>query len=216
MAAEIVGEDPTAVLLPEEQQTLLTGRETGKRLKELANGRTCARRAMHKLGLPDTPILQDSTAVTRQLRKMPRWPDGVVGSITHTNGYAMAVAASADRFRSVGVDAENNVALDDVEAHFRDEEQAWLAEMGTRDGIHWLRLLASAKESVFKAWFPLTEREGLRIKDTLVTVDPKTRTFTAELLVDDRSTVDGGPPLPRTLHGRFLVQDSIVLTAVVV
>jgi 4'-phosphopantetheinyl transferase EntD len=70
---------------------------------------------------------------------------------------------------------------------------------------HWDRLLFSAKESVYKAWFPLTGR-WLGFEDAHLTIDPAAATFTASLLVEDA-------PL-RFLAGRYLVRDEWVLTAV--
>jgi 4'-phosphopantetheinyl transferase EntD len=38
------------------------------------------------------------------------------------------------------------------------EEQAWVARLlAVRPDTHWDRLLFSAKESVYKAWFPMTQ-----------------------------------------------------------
>jgi 4'-phosphopantetheinyl transferase EntD len=78
--------------------------------------------------------------------------------------------------------------------------------------IAWDRLLFSAKESVYKAWFPIA-RSWLDFEDALITADPVDGTFTARLLV----------PGPR-LHGadltkftgRWLVEDGLILTAITV
>jgi len=78
--------------------------------------------------------------------------------------------------------------------------------------VHWDRLLFSAKESVYKAWYPLTRR-WLGFEDARLTVDPA-GTFQAELLVDG-ARADGRPAL-RLLDGRFLVARGLVLTAVCV
>ena len=47
-------------------------------------------------------------------------------------------------------------------------------------GACWDRLLFCAKESVYKAWFPLAKR-WLDFQDAAITVDPVRRTFTARL-----------------------------------
>ncbi len=52
----------------------------------------------------------------------------------------------------------------------------------TYPDIAWDRLLFSAKESVFKAWFPLTGR-WLDFTECVITVDPDHHTFTATLTV---------------------------------
>ena len=75
---------------------------------------------------------------------------------------------------------------------------------------HWGRLLFSAKESIYKAWYPLTGR-WLGFEDARLTIDPA-GTFAAKLLIDGART-DGGPPL-RVLRGRFLVAHGLIATAV--
>jgi 4'-phosphopantetheinyl transferase EntD len=77
---------------------------------------------------------------------------------------------------------------------------------------HWGRLLFSAKESIYKAWYPLTGR-WLSFEEAKLTIDP-TGTFAARLLI---SGADGdGEPLPTQLRGRFLVARGLVATAVTV
>jgi 4'-phosphopantetheinyl transferase EntD len=68
-------------------------------------------------------------------------------------------------------------------------------------------LIFSAKESVYKAWFPLTGT-WLGFNDAIVAVDPDTGTFDAKLLT--------GHAGPTGFSGRFLVEDGLVLTAIAV
>lgn len=200
---EITGEDPTAFLLPEEQALL--GRSVESRRREVTNARTCARRALRTLGLPDAPIL-------RGAKGQPLWPAGVVGSITHTKGYYAAAVARAGVVRSIGIDAEPHDRLPDgVLGHiaFGAELDRLAALAG--DGVWWERLLFSAKESVYKAWFPLTGR-WLGFEDAELTIDPAAGTFGARILIDP-TAADGGPPLA-SMTGRFVVADGLVRTAV--
>ncbi|HEX7660136.1 MAG TPA: 4'-phosphopantetheinyl transferase superfamily protein [Pseudonocardiaceae bacterium] len=201
--AEILGEDPTATLLPEEQ--VLVARAVEKRRREVTHARTCARRALRELGHPAAPI-------PRGAKGEPVWPSGVVGSITHTAGFYAAAVADAGRVRSVGIDAEVHDRLPDgvLERIAIAEELAWLKELGRHGGVWWERMLFSAKESVYKTWFPLTRR-WLGFEDALITVQPDAGTFAVRLLVDG-STVSG-PPLT-TLSGRYLVDNGYVLTAI--
>ncbi|HEV2087835.1 MAG TPA: 4'-phosphopantetheinyl transferase superfamily protein, partial [Cryptosporangiaceae bacterium] len=71
-------------------------------------------------------------------------------------------------------------------------------------------LLFSAKESVYKAWAPLTgtflDFDGAEIR-----IDPKTATFTARLLVPGADVVAGAG---YELHGRFVARDGLLATAV--
>ena len=93
---------------------------------------------------------------------------------------------------TIGIDAELNEALPD--GVLRDiagaEELAWLGELKrAQPDVHWDRLLFSAKESVYKAWFPLTGR-WLGFEDAVLAVDPFEGTFSVRLLVPGPSLSD--------------------------
>ncbi|HEX5402037.1 MAG TPA: 4'-phosphopantetheinyl transferase superfamily protein [Pseudonocardiaceae bacterium] len=203
--ADTVGdEDPAAYLLPAEEH--LVEKSVLKRRREVTNARTCARRALAALGRPEVAIL-------RGAKGEPLWPAGVVGSITHTSGYYAAAVAEASRLRSVGVDAEVHGPLPDgVLSHvaFGAELVSLAGLRADDDHVWWERLLFSAKESVYKSWFPLTGR-WLGFEDAEVIVAPD-GTFRARILIDG-TAVDGGPPLA-AMAGRWLVRDGLVLTAI--
>jgi 4'-phosphopantetheinyl transferase EntD len=139
----------------------------------------------------------------------------VVGSITHCDGYRAVAVARADRLASIGIDAEPDAELP---AGILDRVAlpAEVSHLGTLPaGVHWDRLLFSAKESVYKAWFPLARR-WLGFEDAALLFtpgpDPTRGTFTANLLVDDLPVL-GGRPL-RTLHGRYAVVGDLLGTAI--
>jgi 4'-phosphopantetheinyl transferase EntD len=202
IAVDIVGDDPDAYLLPEEEH--LVAKAVAKRRREVTNARTCARRALARLGIAET-------AIPRGAKGEPLWPAGVVGSITHTTGYFAAAVAQADKIRSIGIDAEVHGALPEgVLSHIGfGPELTWLAGQDHTE-VWWDRLLFSAKESVYKAWFPLTGR-WLGFEDAAVTIDPVDRRFQATILVD--GTTHTGTPLA-SMSGRWLVRDGLVLTAI--
>jgi len=85
-----------------------------------------------------------------------------------------------------------------------------MADSHSEDGIHWDRVLFSAKECVYKAWFPLTG-EWLEFKDARVTIDPDSLTFVARLL-NAGLNIDG--VVLHELAGRFRVADGLVVTAI--
>jgi 4'-phosphopantetheinyl transferase EntD len=72
-------------------------------------------------------------------------------------------------------------------------------------------LLFSAKEAVYKAWFPLTG-EWLDHEEVEILFDPQNVTFVA-LLSRDGLIVYGRQV--RCLHGRWVGKRGILLTAVV-
>jgi 4'-phosphopantetheinyl transferase EntD len=78
--------------------------------------------------------------------------------------------------------------------------------------VHWDRVWFSAKEAVYKAWFALTRR-WLGFHDAEVTVDGANGTFAAQLLVPGVRI--NGESIS-SFSGRWLVRDSLTLTAVVV
>ncbi|WP_354639903.1 4'-phosphopantetheinyl transferase family protein [Kitasatospora camelliae] len=194
------------MLFPEEEAAV--AQAVPKRRQEYTTARVCARRAMARLGLPAAPVISG-------LRGEPLWPTGVVGSITHCAGYRGAVLGRLSGVATVGIDAEPNAELTEgvLEAISLPGERIWIRELAARaPEVSWDRLLFSAKESVYKAWFPLA-RCWLDFDDALITADPANGTFTARLLIP-------GP----TLHGvavtgftgRWMVRDGLILTAIVV
>lgn len=204
IAVEARKDPADIVLFPAEEAAV--GQAVEKRRREFTTARACVREAFAQLGLPPS-------AVTNGSRGEPCWPPGVVGSITHCDGYRACAIARAPDMITIGIDAEPHAALpagvlSDIAGP---EELSWLGEQRrSAPGVHWDRLLFSAKEAVYKAWFPLAKR-WLGFEDAVVTVDTSTATFAARLLVS-------GPLLAgRRLtgfSGRWLVRDGLVLTAI--
>ncbi|HEY1687761.1 MAG TPA: 4'-phosphopantetheinyl transferase superfamily protein [Solirubrobacteraceae bacterium] len=210
-------------LFPEEE--LAVGMAVPKRRREFTTARACAREALHKLGLPAAPI-------TKGERGEPQWPTGVVGSITHCDRYRACAVAHAHSVLALGIDADCNAPLPVglISDIARPEELPTLRRCASElPDINWDRLLFSAKESVYKAWFPLAHR-WLGFEDAIVEIDPETGTFLVRLLVE-------GPSLTGALHGcsqdgslatstsatgaslqgfvgRWIVHDGIVATAI--
>ncbi|MGZ4554399.1 MAG: 4'-phosphopantetheinyl transferase family protein [Mycobacteriaceae bacterium] len=201
-AAECFGDPEGAVLFPEEE--LRIAKSVDKRRREFTSARWCARQAMVQLGVPEAAVLPGD-------RGAPQWPAGVVGSMTHCEGYRGAALARVEAVLSIGIDAEPHGPLPEgvLRAVSLPEERNWL-EHEAPAGTHWDRLLFSAKESTYKAWFPLTGR-WLGFEDSHIRIDPLAGTFTATFLVP--------PPVVRgealkQFRGRWLASDGLVLTAV--
>jgi 4'-phosphopantetheinyl transferase EntD len=205
VAVEAFDDAVAAPLFPDEAE--LVARAVEKRRREFATARRCAREALAVLGYPPVPLLAGE-------RGAPVWPIGVVGSITHCAGYRAAVVAPRERLWSVGIDAEPAEALPDgvLEAVTGEGERAAVAELlRAQPGVRWDRLLFSAKESVYKAWFPLTGR-FLDFEGAVVTLDPAGG-FTARLTVD--GPVVGGARLAG-FSGGWSVRRGLALTAIAV
>jgi 4'-phosphopantetheinyl transferase EntD len=206
VAVEAFGDAPDPVLFPEEEA--LVARAVDRRRREFATVRACARAALARLGLPAVPILPGQ-------RGAPVWPEGVVGSMSHCDGYRVCALARGADLAAIGVDAEPNEPVPDgvLEAVSDAAERAWVAELAVaRPDVAWDRLLFSAKEAVYKAWSPLTRR-WLDFSEATVTVDPGAGTFVARLLVDGRTA--GGHRLTG-FEGRWLATPDLLLTTVCV
>jgi 4'-phosphopantetheinyl transferase EntD len=213
-SAEAFDDPPEAVLYPGEAEVI--SRAVDKRRREFRTVRHCARQALRQLGLPPAPVLPGE-------RGEPRWPPGVVGSMTHCGGYRAAALARSHDLRTLGIDAEPHQPLPAgvLAVIALDEERDNLSELAAADSATcWDRILFCAKETVYKACFPLT-RSWLGFSDAAVTINPRTvnpgtanpaeGTFAARLLVAAPTTT--GTTLTR-LEGRWLAGDELVITTI--
>ncbi len=205
-AVETFGDPADARLYPQEEALLR--KAVASRRIEFGAARWCAREALAKLGLPPAPILPGE-------RGAPTWPAGVAGSMTHCAGYRAAAVAHSRDIAAIGIDAEPHGPLPDGvrDVIASQEEQPALAELAAAaPQTCWDKLLFSAKEATYKAWFPLTLR-WLGFKDASISISPGDGTFTARLLVP--GPVLGGRQLTE-FSGRWLVRDGLVITSIAV
>lgn len=174
-----------------------------KRRREFATVRRCAREALAELGVGSLPILAGE-------RGAPQWPDGIVGSMTHCDGFRAAAVARTSDARSVGIDAEPHLPLpagvfDSIALPSEQQRTGQMQRLEPE--VQWERMLFSMKECVYKAWFPLTRRRaGFKEADITVEYDG---TFSARLLASD-------PAVPGTFTGRWLVDRGLIATAVLI
>lgn len=205
VAVEETFADPSEIVLfPAEEAVVAAA--VDKRRQEFATVRACARRALARLGHPPRPLLPDE-------RGAPQWPGGVVGSMTHCAGYRSAAVARTSDVETVGIDAEPHSPLPDgvLDLIARPEERERLDALGAaRPDIAWDRLLFSAKESVYKAWFPLTQ-EWLDFQEVSVTIDARAGTFAAGLLKPGLRL--SGTPVDE-LGGRWHATGDLVVTVI--
>ena len=203
-SAETFTDPPDADLFPQEAE--IVERVSDKRRREFTAGRECARIALGKLDVAPAPILIGE-------RGAPQWPPGIVGSITHCDGYRAAAVAHANDVAAIGLDAEPDAPLPRgvLGVISLPAERARLTALAEeRPTVCWDRLLFSAKESVYKAWFPLTSR-WLGFEHAEVAIAPD-GTFTARLLTE---LTEAQPP-PASFAGRWLAGGGLILTAIAV
>ncbi|WP_326638705.1 4'-phosphopantetheinyl transferase superfamily protein [Streptosporangium sp. NBC_01755] len=200
---------PCALFLAEEA---VISRSVEKRRREFTTARWCARDALGNLGYQPVPVLPGAKGA-------PIWPSGVVGSITHCAGYRAAVVARSGDITTLGIDAEPNKPLPSgiLEVITAGEELRRVMDLLRRDpSVRWDRLLFSAKESVYKAWFPLAplREPGLDFTEASITFDPVCGGFQALLLVEGPRLSDGVEL--KEFSGRWLVGRGLMITAIAV
>ncbi|MFW5875177.1 MAG: 4'-phosphopantetheinyl transferase family protein [Myxococcota bacterium] len=199
---------PASGLFAEEAASVR--RAVDLRRREFAAGRRASRRALRLLGFAPRPIVARAD-------RLPQWPPGCVGSITHTDRWCAAAVAPSRSHRSLGLDAEPARGLDAA---------LWSAVLTAEEGQMlrgrppvWARLLFSAKEAAYKCQYPLTGRMlgfhdlEVRLPPTAgggdLEAGPQTGPFEA------RFRVDAGPfGAGRSLPGRFMIAGGLILTAV--
>jgi 4'-phosphopantetheinyl transferase EntD len=185
-----------------EEETVVA-RAAPKRRLEFAAGRAAARTALRRLGVADSPILANPD-------RSPCWPDGVVGSISHKAGLAIAAVARREEFAGIGLDTEPAEPV---------EERLWrrilteteidaLPADGT--GVR-ARLLFSAKETFHKCIHPAFG-VFFDFREASFTIDAGRGTFAVEV----RREVPEGFPTEDRLVGRWVVQKGRILTAMAI
>jgi len=197
-------QDPVEELLfPEEEAAVRSA--VAKRQQEFRAGRACARAALRKLGLPTQPLPVGPD-------RAPVWPEGVVGSITHTQGFCAAVAAWRHEIAGLGVDAEQRAAVQpSLLRHIgAEEERAWMARTPPPAHGDWPTLLFSAKESLYKTLAGGGGHAKIPdFHDAVVAAPPVRGVFRIELR-------GSAWPwwMPRTVEGRFLFSEAHVITGI--
>lgn len=207
VAAELRKVGDSALLLAGEASNLV--RAFPKRIQEFAAGRLCARRALTELGFSDYPLSVSSD-------RRPQWPQPVVGSITHTNGFCGAVVAERKQFRSIGLDGElvGSVAPDIWPHICTPAEAAWLEALPETERGKFSALIFSAKEAFYKCQYGVTG-QWLEFHDVALAFhssDLRTGSFVVRSLRGIRLLEHETMPL----IGRFQFHGSLVVTGMVI
>jgi len=122
-----------------------------KRRTEFLAGRLCACRSLSEM-----KVAAEFPLFIRD--RMPVWPFGVLGSISHCASMAVAMTAPASRFRALGVDVETVIdpaTVLNIQHSIGSDDELTLLESVVPDRARALTLLFSAKEALYKALYPL-------------------------------------------------------------
>jgi 4'-phosphopantetheinyl transferase EntD len=174
---------PSAAFDAEEERAIT--RAITRRRDEFTTGRRLAREALSRLGCGAVSLPPDRDRV-------PQWPDGFVGTISHSGGLCAALVARTRDFVGIGIDIEETTRI-----------QPGLASRICRpdetNGVTDLTLLRFvAKEALFKAYFPAM-RSFLDLHDVRVSVNPASDRFEAQLMKPTSPSLHGS----RAFAGRF-------------
>jgi 4'-phosphopantetheinyl transferase EntD len=191
-------------LLPEEQ-AIAESFGSHKRRAEFTIGRIYAHGALSRFGLESEPIL-----INPETRE-PCWPDSVWGSITHSAGFVAVAVGLKKEIKGVGIDLESFSRSVDFKIREHvcvDSELEWLESLPTKQANRALRIIFSAKESIFKCIYPST-KTFLSFKDAAVSVNETEKNFTFTIFKSFPGIIQHGFPH----HGRYSEMDKMLLTS---
>jgi enterobactin synthetase component D len=174
-----------------------------KRKAEYFAGRYCAR-----MLIKDKFIYSVSDAYPR----VPVWPDGWCGSISHTDRYAMVVTASQASGISVGVDIENKnleSALEAQQVFAAPEERAFLLNTKLPYALG-LLILFSAKESLYKLLWSKVKRNMGFTSAKIVGLDEEKQGFTLALTESLTSALGAGVKF----DGKYAFYKGVIITCI--
>jgi len=202
LTAEGVPGEIEGELFPEELAIISAAIE--KRQKEFSSGRLCARALLEQLGFENFPLLAGD-------KREPLWPQGICGSITHSDGYCAAAISKTDKIKSIGLDAEvfSRFKENLLEQICLPSEIMVMNELSDDDFQKRFGLLFSAKEAFYKAQYPLT-KIWLNFHDVSITVSGDE--FSLQLMSD----ISGPFKQNDEFKGRFHFDEKYVYAGLVI
>jgi 4'-phosphopantetheinyl transferase EntD len=180
-----------------------------KRKAEFLAGRIVVREAMKIMALPmiDIPI---------GMNRAPCWPEGVVGSITHSGNQVFCILSKKNN--AIGIDYEEVISGEDaanIQRSIVSEEEVSLFGEVNSDYNKVLTLAFSAKESLFKAlyfsvrkYFDFLDVTIISFQDELSDDGSSLLGLTLEVNTDLNEDIRKG----RTFNVLYQWQDAGVLT----
>ncbi len=144
-------DDYDELMLYPEELGILSSKAVPKRRIEFCIGRAAAHSALSKIGIKNFPVLKG-------VHNEPLWPKDVVGAISHSGELALAAVAHKEETTGIGIDIEmidKTISEDIIKIICTPREADWVNRRKDRK-LQRLFMMFSAKESIFKAFFPIT------------------------------------------------------------
>jgi 4'-phosphopantetheinyl transferase EntD len=189
-------------LYPEELAHV--ARAVERRRAQFGTARVCARRALAELGFAPCSLVPHAD-------RSPRWPEGAVGSISHTDDDCAVVVARSSDVSSLGLDIERLTGAGAIELEplvCTTAERRGLARWPAEERARMLLAVFSAKEAFYKCQYPRTRR-FLDFLDAEVHFDFGSQTFAVSLVREGDADADWA----RSVRGRFLWLEDRIVTA---
>ena len=120
-----------------------------KRQWEYLAGRMVANEALSELGI-------DNYFPTKKESGAAQWPDGIIGSITHSHGIAEAVVTKSESLQFLGVDVEKIIVEKQLELTKRIFIEGNFEALKAKTDLSDVKLFSvvfSAKECLYKALY---------------------------------------------------------------
>jgi enterobactin synthetase component D len=160
--------DTLKIIVPEQLQNA-----TKKRKLEYLAGRYIATKLLIESGY------QGEIIIGMDSDRSPIWPDGWIGSISHTKNLVSAAVASKKHLLGLGIDSE-------IIMTSNRSEQVWKrvltgSELSKELTPEWITLVFSAKESIYKCIRPLCGQFFGFSDAEIIHVDYEKETFRFEL-----------------------------------
>jgi enterobactin synthetase component D / holo-[acyl-carrier protein] synthase len=161
-----------------EETLLLNSNVSPKRRAEFTLGRAAAQLALKQIGFDNPPPVLQGRSFE------PLWPEGIVGSITHCHPWTIVIAAKRSVALTVGIDLESiqRMGREDISSLICvDSELDWAHDDG--DFLVRLTMIFSAKETIFKAFYPVCQR-FIDFKEVKLSWIAGRKSFMGEFLID--------------------------------
>jgi 4'-phosphopantetheinyl transferase EntD len=175
-----------------------------KRRKEFVSGRICARSALETFSVFNQPI-------TMREDRSPVWPEGFVGSISHSNDLCAAVVTQQDQFQSVGLDIE---VVNDFNSNYcrhicTENELLRMTSLSEIDKQRDTALIFSAKESFYKCQYQIT-KAWLDFHDVEILIDNENKEFSVEF----RDKIINSIISSTMFKGKYVFSQEYILTGI--